>query len=157
MLLAGVPVVDRRPGQKNPAEQKLQAQLPAKEYWPPGQAFWVAEREPVEHQEPAEQLVHVDAPKSLNLPRGQITKLAFVEPAGQKYPAVHGPLQDELLSPLALPKRPLGHALHTPAPPELNVPAAHSTAVELVLPAGQAYPALQLPPQSEELRPVVDP
>ncbi len=53
--------------------------------------------------------------------------MAFVDPAGQAYPAVQAP--------------------HEAAPTELNWPAAHMTAVALVDPAGQAYPAVQLAAQ----------
>ena len=54
-------------------------------------------------------------------------------------------MQAAVGSPVMFPKTPLGHKLHKPAPAAVNDPTGHSTAVELVLPAGHAYPAVQLP------------
>ena len=48
---------------------------------------------------------------------------------------------------------PGAHSEHCAAPAPLKVPPGHCTAVGLVLPAGQAYPALQLPVQDGEVRP----
>jgi hypothetical protein len=52
---------------------------------------------------------------------------------------------------------PGGQAEQTPAPPVLKVPAAQSTAVGSVEPAGHAYPAAQAPLQVDSVAPVVDP
>jgi hypothetical protein len=46
------------------------------------------------------------------------------------------------------PYRPAGHSVHVPAPPKLYVPTPHTLAVAFVLPAGQEYPAVQLPLQA---------
>jgi hypothetical protein len=43
------------------------------------------------------------------------------------------------------------------APARLYCPGPQMDAVEFVLPAGQMYPAVQLPEQAAEVRPVVDP
>jgi hypothetical protein len=48
---------------------------------------------------------------------------------------------------------PAAQAVHDAALPTLKVPPGHCTAVGLVLPSGQAYPALQLPLQAGESRP----
>jgi hypothetical protein len=96
---------------------------------------------------PALQLVHTPAPPTLNLPSGHISADALADPGTQKYPAVQLPLHAADGRPAVAPYVPAGHALHAPAPPTLYRPAAHISAVALVDPAGQAYPALQLPLQ----------
>jgi hypothetical protein len=108
-----------------PAGQAVQAQAPAREYWPAGQAG---------------------------------VGVADVEPAGQAYPAVHGPLHAAVVRPVVAPYAPGGHASvqlytvkpvvlpyrpggqlphETSAPPVLDVPRGHITAVAFVDPAGQ--------------------
>ncbi len=52
---------------------------------------------------PAGQLVHDDAPAREYVPAGQMDAVGDVEKAGQAYPAVHGPVQLEFNSPVALP------------------------------------------------------
>jgi hypothetical protein len=52
---------------------------------------------------PAGQLVHDDAPAREYVPDGQMDAVGDVEKAGQAYPAVHGPVQLEFNSPVALP------------------------------------------------------
>jgi hypothetical protein len=47
--------------------------------------------------------------------------------------------------------------VHTPAPPTLNFPTRHTTAVELVDPVTQKYPAVQLPLHAADGRPAVAP
>jgi hypothetical protein len=106
---------------------------------------------------PALQLVHTPAPPTLNLPSGHISAVALVDPATQKYPAVQLPLHAALDISFTPPYVPAGHALHEPAPPTLYCPAAHIAAVPLVDPAGQAYPALQLPLHPALDRPAVAP
>ncbi len=91
--------------------------------------------------------------------------MALVEPATQKYPAVHEPLQvpadmpasdpnrpaghaavhPAVVRPLAFPNRPAAQSVQLPCPPALNFPGLHMDAVALVDPAAHAYPALQLP------------
>ncbi len=78
-------------------------------------------------------------------------------PSGQKYPAVQLPLHAADGRPGVAPYVPAGHALHTPAPPTLYRPAAHIAAVALADPATQAYPALQLPLHTTDVRPSVAP
>ncbi len=48
------------------------------------------------------------------------------------------------------PKDPAGQGVQAPAPAREYVPAPHLTDVALVLPAGQACPAMQLPEQAGE-------
>ena len=62
-----------------------------------------------------------------------------------KYPASHGPVHTADTWPVVFPKRPAGHSEQLPAPDKLYAPTGHTTAVSLVLPAGHAKPAVQLP------------
>ena len=55
-------------------------------------------------------------------------------------------------SPDDAPYRPAAHALHTPDPPTLYLPGEQAVAVAAVLPAGHAYPAVQLPEHSDDVR-----
>ncbi len=93
--------------------------------------------------------------------------MELVDPPGQAYPAVHDPLHAEAVRPEEepyrpvgqgpehnevdtsrpgeLPKRPAGQAVHDTEPAREYFPTGHTAAVELVDPAGQAYPAVQLP------------
>ncbi len=52
---------------------------------------------------PAAQLVHDPEPATLYVPVGQIHTVAFVDPAGHSYPALHSPEHDALVSPVVLP------------------------------------------------------
>ena len=54
-------------------------------------------------------------------------------------------------SPVVLPYRPALQLVHTPAAPTLNLPTAHTTAVALVDPATQKYPALHGAVQVEDV------
>ena len=103
--------------------------------------------------------------------------MPLVDPATQKYPALHKPLHDDDPKPLTAPNVPAGHgAVHaadvrpvvspyrpvlqlvqTPAPPTLNLPSGHIAAVALVDPATHAYPALQFPLHAADGRPAVAP
>ncbi len=103
--------------------------------------------------------------------------MALVDPATQKYPALHAPLHDDDPTPLTAPYVPAGHsAVHngtdrpvvspyrpalqlvqTPAPPTLNLPVPQMAALPLVDPGTQAYPALQLPVHAADGRPAVAP
>ena len=58
---------------------------------------------------PAAQVLHSDALDSEYWPTGHCTAVALVEPAGQEYPAAHGPLHNDDTSPEALPYRPGSH------------------------------------------------
>jgi hypothetical protein len=62
-----------------------------------------------------------------------------VDPAGQAYPAEQLRVQD--VPAAALLYRPAGHRVHAAADEAENCPGPHGTAVELVDPAGQEYPA----------------
>ena len=73
---------------------------------------------------------------------GQIFCIALVEPAGQKYPALQGPEQEEEVCP-AVPYRPAGHC------------AVHVAAVCAV--ALPKYPALHCPLQAAEVRLMLEP
>ena len=81
-----------------------------------------------------------------------------ISPVPDPYlPASHGPLHAELVSPVVDPYVPAGQAIHDGAAPVLYCPAAHTTAVALVEPAGHAYPAAHDPVQAALVRPVVEP
>ena len=62
---------------------------------------------------------------SLYVPMGHWAAVALVEPAGQKYPALHLPLHVDAIMPVWLPKYPLVQPPHTVAPPVLYVPTGH--------------------------------
>ena len=70
-----------------------------------------------------------------------------MDPAGQAYPAVQDPVQNRVLHAIDAPYRPAGQGLQLSVAPSLNDPAGHTTAVALVLPAGQAYPGKHAPMQ----------
>jgi hypothetical protein len=106
---------------------------------------------------PAGHALHTPALPMLYRPAVHIAAVALVDPATQACPALQLPLQPALDRPAVAPYVPAGHALHTPAPPTLYRPAAHIAAVALVDPATQAYPALQLPLHSTDVRPSVAP
>ncbi len=75
--------------------------------------------------------------------------MALVDPDGHAYPAVQRPLQSAVPSPVdaGLNHVPAGHAEHDPEPATLNRPAGQIDTVELVDPAGHAYPAVHRPLQ----------
>ena len=58
---------------------------------------------------PATQFVHANCPSSLYVPEEHIEAVATMDPAEQAYPARHGPLQLDDISPEALPYRPGEH------------------------------------------------
>ena len=80
-----------------------------------------------------------------------------VEPAVLYCPAAHCPPQAAVEDPAAAPYVPAGQGEHDPAPATLYCPAGHMDAVALVLPAGQAYPAVQLPLHADDVNPPVAP
>ena len=94
---------------------------------------------------PALQFVHVPAPAKLYLPTGHMTAVELVLPDGQAYPAVQLPEQAAVGRPAVAPYSPAAHAVHVPDPDKLKAPGGHCSAVELVEPAGHAYPAVQFP------------
>jgi hypothetical protein len=126
---------------------------------------------------PAGHTVHSPDPDTLYVPRPQMLAVPFVDPAGHAYPALQLPLHATLVSPAEAPNLPAGHgpeqadtvspgvapyspaaqSTHTAAPPVLNFPAGHMTAVELVLPKGHAYPGLQGPLHKLAIRPDKEP
>jgi hypothetical protein len=103
----------------------------------------------------------------LSPPQGE--RILVVDPAGQNYPAVHGPLHSTVASLFAHPNRPPGHSREVPltqklpesqgsvpfrvvtVPPTVNSPSG--TRVGWPLPAGQ-YSSIE--PQGERML-VVDP
>ncbi len=94
---------------------------------------------------PAGHGVHPAAPGPLYCPAWHSTAVALVDPAGHACPAAQSPVHVGRATPEVLPNDPPGHGVHPAAPGPLYWPAGHSTAVALVDPAGQAYPAVQLP------------
>ena len=58
---------------------------------------------------PPAQSVHDMAPKELYFPAGHDAAVALVDPASQKYPALHNPVQDGLESEVLPPHRPSPH------------------------------------------------
>jgi hypothetical protein len=119
----------------------------------PGQAFSGGEAvvAPGVHAKPALQLEHWMAPESAYLPAAHLalTGLRETDPTGQEYPASHGPEHVAFGMAGVAPYRPAGHTLQEPAEERLKVPGAQATALELVDPAGQAYPARHGPLQEE--------
>ena len=109
--------------------------------------------------------MHNAAPSSLNVPAPHMAAVALVDPSAQTYPAwqgpthaleiwpsaspyrpaLHKPLHAAVVRPVSQPYVPGAHGVQSPDPATLYVPDGHSTAVELVLPAGHAYPALHTP------------
>ncbi len=171
-----VPLVDVG-GHAYPAVQLLHTPAPTRLNWLAGQANAVALVEPAGQEYPALQAAaqavvravsmlhvpavqsaHEPAPDRLNRPAGQVSAVALVEPAGQEYPAVQGPLQSAEFRPTAdkLNHLPAGQSLHAPAPARLYLPVGHTDAVASVDPAGQEYPAVQGPLQAAVLRPTAD-
>ena len=71
--------------------------------------------------------------------------MELVLPDGQAYPAVQLPEQAAVDRPAVAPYSPAAHAVHVPEPDKLKAPGGHCNAVLIVLPAGHAYPAVQLP------------
>jgi hypothetical protein len=122
---------------------------------------------------PAAHALHVLAPLKLYVPAGHVADVEFVDPAAHAYPAVHGPVQPDVVRPDVAPYRPgshgpvqvaddmageapyspATHGVHMLAPAVLYVPAPHSIAVDLVDPAGHAYPGLHAPVQELSLAP----
>jgi hypothetical protein len=86
---------------------------------------------------PAAHKLHTAEPPTLYWPAAHLTAVAFVEPVGQKYPALQFPLHALVVSPETLPYKPAAHKLHDDQPLKLYWPAAHRTAVEFVEPSGQ--------------------
>ena len=70
----------------------------------------------------------------------QIFTAAMVDPAGQKYPAVHCPLQLDTDRPAALPKVPAGHAVGALDDATQNEPTVQ--VVGPLEPSGQKLPAV---------------
>ncbi len=122
---------------------------------------------------PTLQFVHAPEPALAYVPGGHTEAVADVDPAGHAYPAAQFPVQAAEANPAKAPYKPAGHGAvqvlvvkpgvepyvpvgqgeHTPAPTSLNFPGAHTVTVELVLPTGQAYPAVQLPVQTGDVTP----
>ena len=126
---------------------------------------------------PAAQSTHAPAPLSLNLPAGQGAAVGLVDPGTQAYPAVqlpeqvgavapavapylpaaHGPEQAAEVRDDTLPYKPAAQSVQAGAAPTENLPGAQGTAVELVLPAGHAYPGAHAPVQEDTTAPGVEP
>jgi heat shock protein HspQ len=128
---------------KVPAGHAVQLPAPPTLYCPAGHAAAVDDADPATHAYPAEQGPLQDAlDRPLTAP---------------KVPAGHGEVQAALVSPVVLPYRPAPQSVQAPAPPTLNLPAAHTAAVALVDPATHAYPAEQGPLQDGDDRPLTAP
>lgn len=52
---------------------------------------------------PAGHGVHSPSPPGLNVPGPQLTAVAFVDPTGHAYPALHGPVHDDEFKPAMAP------------------------------------------------------
>ena len=101
--------------------------------------------------------MHTAAAARLYCPGGQAPWVDDVDPAGQKYPAVHVPVHTDDDSAAEAPNLPPGHGSHAPAPTRLYEPGGHWVAVADVLPAGQAYPAVQFPLHADVDSPDAEP
>ncbi len=106
---------------------------------------------------PALQLLQVSARANEYVPSPQMAAVLLVDPAAHTYPAVHSPVHDSVVRPVVAPKVPAGHSVQAPAPTRLYCPAAHSTAVEFIDPAGHAYPAEHGPLHAAVVRADTDP
>jgi hypothetical protein len=102
---------------------------------------------------PAGQLVHVAAPPGLYVPKGHAAAAPLVDPAGQAYPGAQDPVQDAVPSAGVDPNSPAGHREQALAPGPLYDPGPQGSAVAMVEPALQAYPALHRPEQEADVRP----
>ena len=111
----------------------MQRAAPAREYCPAAHVEAVGDTLPAAHAYPA-----VQGPLQDALDRADVAP---------KVPAGHGEVQAALVSPVVLPYRPAPQSVQAPAPPTLNLPAAHTAAVALVDPATHACPAEQGPLQ----------
>ncbi len=80
-----------------------------------------------------------------------------LEPGVHTYPAAHGPVHAGEVRPTLFPYTPAGHSEHTPEPATLYRPMGRCCAVGVVDPAGQAYPAVQLPLHVGDVWPAVAP
>jgi hypothetical protein len=89
--------------------------------------------------------VQLLAPWLLYCPAGQTIAVALVDPAGHTYPAVQLPLHSTPPTPGVEAYRPAAHVAQLTAPARLYRPAGHASAVALVDPAGQVYPAVHAP------------
>jgi hypothetical protein len=152
-----------------PRGHGLHTSHPARLYVPGPHATAVGLDDPAAHPYPAEQLpeqaavamagvppywpaahkVHTSVVPRLYVPAGHWDWAPDVDPAGQAYPAVHGPEQVVEVRPGADPNRPAGHRplhaavvepgvvpycpgtqlVHAPAPCRLYVPAGHTAGV----------------------------
>jgi hypothetical protein len=133
----------------DPATQKYPAAHPPVQL--------AAVRPCVDPYSPAAQSVHTPTPPTEYFPSPQIPAMALVDPATQKYPAAHGPLQLATGIAVVDPYRPAAQSTHTLAPAREYLPAGHANAVALTDPAPQMYPAVQLPVHPGDDRPDVDP
>jgi hypothetical protein len=106
---------------------------------------------------PAGQLVHVAAPAPLYCPVGHTKAVADVDGEGQECPAVQAPVQVATAMGAVAPNHPAGQSMHNDAPARLYRPRAHRVAVGDTDPAGQEYPAVQLPEQAAVVSPATAP
>jgi hypothetical protein len=83
--------------------------------------------------------------------------VALVDPAGQAYPDVQGPVHAAVGRAVVLPYVPAGQAVQDDAPAREYCPTGHAAAVGDMDPAGQTYPAVHSPLHMDVARPVVDP
>lgn len=95
----------------------------------------------------------------------------MVDPRAQKYPAVHGPLHPDEVSPVLLPYRPASQDPQEVAAPTLNLPTGHMVVAPLVQkkpagqgmlegdvePSGHENPAAQGPVQEDDVMAAVAP
>ena len=88
---------------------------------------------------------------TLAAPQGKA--LEELDARGQKYPASHCPHKAREDSPEEAPNLPAGQSSHALALARLYVPGGHWKAVAFVLPAGHAYPAVQLPEHTGDVWP----
>ena len=128
-------------------------------YWPTGQRL----------QSPLPAVAYCPGPHT--------TAVATTEPAGQAYPAAHGPLQRDTVSPVVLPKYPgshdplhaddvspgpapyvpVEHGVHDDAPVVEYCPAGHVIGHDDVEPTAHAQPAWHSPLQLDVVAPLVEP
>ena len=141
------------------ADGVVHTTLPAAEYWPaPQLPLQAAAVKPgLLPYRPALQLVHIPAPPSEYWPAGQMDAVGVVDPAGQAYPALQMPVHDDWFMAALAPYCPALQFVHAAAPAMEYWPAGHAATAGVVDAAGQTYPAVQAPLQSDVVKPVVLP
>jgi hypothetical protein len=101
--------------------------------------------------------VHAPAPLKEYFPARHSVAVAFEDPAGHAYPAVHEPVQLDVVRADVAPYTPAGQTTQLLAPTNEYLPGGHATTEPLVEPGGQMYPAEHTPEHVAVVAPEPDP